>query len=79
MQEFSPGSSRVPLWFLGHPQHQESRGLSHFESQARAVLTPEKETELWGYPKRCRGFVMLAEWITHINAKEQEGIFAGKN
>lgn len=54
-----------------------SFGLSHFECHARVILTPEKQCVLWEYRRRCRGFVILAEWITHKNAKERDGRGAG--
>lgn len=71
-------SSRFPLGILGHPPLKESLGRSYFESHAKAILMPEKERALQEYPRRCRGFVILAEWITHRNAKEQDSISVGK-
>lgn len=78
VQGFFPGSPRFTLRARGHPPHKESLGRTSFGSHAKAISMPEKERVLWEHPRKCRDFVIFAEWLTHWNAKEQDGIFAGK-
>lgn len=72
VQGFFPGSPRFTLRAHGHPPPKESLGRTYFGSHAKAISMPEKERVLWEHPRKCRDFVILAEWLTHRNAKEQD-------